>query len=709
MIGRRNRAKREASKRALEFIIQERMKKRKVVNDERDDVILYDEKEALKGASTVTIEKEPDDSEDITVEKDGDEVDDSGEYNDEEGMPVEYFAMDQKPLRDSLVASLIEQGIYPEEEKSTLEQAVAAALIDARTLTNEYCAAVPADEKWKIGLSKKEVEKLETVLVPIRDALKEETPTLAKILTANIPFDRKKTAVKYFDVLNNQEPYTFDYYRVQTMINCLLESGKDSTPEDVEMQEKALKELKKRREEQLVTPKRLLQTPRLSSEDRLRLYKQWDVLEHTDRSTDSYFAIEEGINQTLLLSKDVTDEQATTIEDTEKRLKASMKSTDLAALKRRIIQLTASDTVKTRLYEMYNRLSFLRSDSSEYSTLLEKINFALQLPYQRSIAIEKERHLKDAPQEEVAEYLYQVHQKLDAKLYGMTEIKEKLIEALNNRICKGHSTSQLALEGLPGTGKTAIGKALAEAVGRPFEKISLGGMTDASLFKGDRTVWTGSAPSIILQILKKMQYNDGVVLIDELDKLCESPRGAEVQFALLHIADYVHNKEFEDTYLQEFTHDISNIWWIYAMNSSTKLDSALIDRLDILVVKPYTHQELGIIFTSYVLPVALQAVSLQPNDYVIDKNVAKAIMNRSDLNFKDKGARVLEKVAQSFASRLNMLRKTTDRSGKTGRLKLSYQTRAPLSKPIVIDENLVTDLLRNKDFNRQEGWRGMYA
>jgi len=720
MFGRRNRPAREASKRALEFIIQEAKLKRQRVHSKEeasvDLVTLYDE------------EKEPVDSEDITLalknetetegknetegegktEGEGEEVDDSGEYNDEEGLPVEYFAQEQKPLRDSIVNTLVEQGIYPEEDKETLENAVGVALIEARSLTNEYCSAIPADEKWKIGLPLKEVEELEKILIPIRDAMKDEIPTLVKILRANIPFDRKKTAVRYFDTLNNLEPYTQEYRNQSNMINLLLATGKDSTPADVEEQEKALKTLKKQRDEHLITPKRLLQAPRLSSEDRLRLYKQWDILEHTDMSTDAYLTIEDGINQTLLLSRDVTEEQLQVIEDTEKRLKATMKSTDLSNMKRRIIQLNATELVKTRLYEMYTRLSSLRSDSSEYSTLLEKIHFALQLPYQRSIAVEKEKHLRGAPPEEVAQYLHEVRQSLDEKLYGMEEVKEKLIEALNNRICKGHITSQLALEGKPGTGKTAIGKALAYAVGRPFEKISLGGMTDASLFKGDRTVWTGAAPSIILQILKKMQYNDGIVLIDELDKVCESPRGAEVQFALLHIADYVHNTEFEDTYLQEFTHDISNVWWMYAMNSRTKIDGALLDRLDLLVVKPYTHQELAIIFTSYVLPQALTDVSLVPTDYVIDKNVATAVMNRSDINFRDKGARVLEKIAQVIASRLNMIRRTTDKNGKTGPLKLSYQLRAPLTAPIKVDEGLVRDLLDSKHFNQRETWHDLF-
>lgn len=685
--------------------IRSNMKKRRVIDEdiEGDDTAPRDTDEAEENLVEETLRE-------LNGEEDG-------EYDDKKGMPDKYFVLEQEPLRDAIVKSLLtKSNILPQKKKTELEQAISQALTDARFLTNEYCRAIPSDEQWKIGVDENEIKVCEEILKPIREAMKEELPNLPKILKSNIPFDRKKTAVRYFDMFNNVEPYSTDYYKYQFMINQLIEDGKDVTMEDVNKQERVLKDVKKQERQERITLARVLQCEGLAPEDRLRIYRLFAELEVTDKPSAQYTYLEKVINQELASAikfarVDIQSQNLTELQLLEKRLKENAATDELSILKRKILNLQATEEIKRHLYGMYTRLTLLRTDTSEYGWVLEKLNFALSLPYDRSIVLEEELRLKTAPPSEVDAYLAKVRRRLDEKLFGMEKVKERIIEQLNNRICGATSSSVLALEGVPGTGKTAILEALAYATGRPCQKISLGGSSDSSILKGDRTVWSGAAPSIILQILKKMGYNDGLVLIDEIDKVCDSARGAEVEHALLHILDYAHNKTFEDAYLQEYTHDLSKIWFICSFNNRKKISAPLLDRLDILVLKPYVYREIAIIFEKYILPKIFSALKIPVDTYVICEGAAEGIMNRSDVNCEGKGARTLDKLGYIVASRVNILRRTLGASNESS-LKLSYRLRKPLvnaENKIIIDAALIRDVLNGVacDDDGHMAWRSM--
>jgi ATP-dependent Lon protease len=140
-------------------------------------------------------------------------------------------------------------------------------------------------------------------------------------------------------------------------------------------------------------------------------------------------------------------------------------------------------------------------------------------------------------------------------------------------------------------------------------------------------------------------------LFDEIDKL-SGHKGKQVQHALLHITDFTQNKEFQDLYINEFSHDLSNLWFIFAMNESNDLDSALLDRMNILDIHPYSVNEKKIIVEDFVLPKTLKEIGMKSSD-IIMKNEAIEYFVKS---FDTPSIRPLEKYLFSLLSDINLLK-----------------------------------------------------
>ena len=325
----------------------------------------------------------------------------------------------------------------------------------------------------------------------------------------------------------------------------------------------------------------------------------------------------------IIQSACASPDEVTMLEEAEKQVRPKDVSSK-AALKRRILLLGASDRVKSVLLGMYNRMDSMMVDSQEYTHLFDKLRWAVSLPYTKCVM--PEISLKGAADADIAAFCQHVHTELDAALYGMQHVKEHILQIINNRIRNGSNRSIMALKGAPGVGKTAIAKAMAAAMNLPFDKISFGGMTDASMIKGSDSHWLGSAPSIILQMLSRMQCANGIILFDELDKTNNTSRGVEIQHALLHILDHTQNNEFQDSYLSEIPHDLSNVWFMVAFNDDT-FDPALRDRLDIIEIPAYTRSERATIAIDYVMPHMLKELGLGPQDVTLPLDAAKTLVN----------------------------------------------------------------------------------
>jgi len=485
----------------------------------------------------------------------------------------------------------------------------------------------------------------------------------------------------------------------------LDQAWKSTVPEDdVKMLEPKLKKLRISIDEDVPTLPKIL-SANTTEKNKKKALELFDILNNTPNYTVDYIQIRDDINS-LIHGKFVKDDQVLLqqVEEEEKRLignESHIQGSD--ELKMKVYSLQSNDSVKAKLYEMCNRLSSLPKDQTEYSNLRDKIKWAISLPYNK-MKFPTNDISNNTPQE-IGAYCDKIYKNLDSKLYGMKNVKQRIIQILNNRISNPTTKSMIGLKGPAGVGKTAIAKALSESLEMPFERISLGGMEDPSVFKGTDNSWVGASPSILLHILRRMKYSNGIVLFDEIDKISKSEKGKAIQYTLLHITDYIQNSEFHDQYLSEFPHDLSNIWFMFAMNDENWLDPLLKDRIDIINVSAYSKDDMCEIIQRHILPLTIKNIGLEENSIKITTSACQHLINLLGVSIKGEGLRIIEKEIYLMVSKINLLKIST----YTPSIELDFNVSDFEGLPYTITTKNIQSLYSRKIVNTNPSYLNMYS
>ncbi|MBL6874808.1 MAG: endopeptidase La [Flavobacteriales bacterium] len=224
--------------------------------------------------------------------------------------------------------------------------------------------------------------------------------------------------------------------------------------------------------------------------------------------------------------------------------------------------------------------------------------------------------------------------------FGLEEVKKRIIEHLAVLKLKGDMKSPIiCLYGPPGVGKTSLGKSIAEALGRKYQRVSLGGLRDEAEIRGHRKTYIGAMPGRIIKAIKKAESSNPVFVLDEIDKVTRDSHG-DPSSALLEVLDPVQNEQFHDNYL-ELEYDLSKVLFVATANSLSTIQPALRDRMEVIEISGYTIEEKVKIAQKHLLPRQLKAHGVGKSKLVLSDTVLEKIV---DQYTRESGVRGLEKM-----------------------------------------------------------------
>ena len=335
---------------------------------------------------------------------------------------------------------------------------------------------------------------------------------------------------------------------------------------------------------------------------------------------------------------------------------------DIAELKDELRQANLPESVQKEVDRELKRLSRMSPNAADFQVSRGYLELVAELPW--NVITEDNLELQAA--KEV----------LDEDHFGLDDVKERILEALAVLLLNPETkASILCFVGPPGVGKTSLGQSIARAMGRKFERMSLGGLHDEAELRGHRRTYIGAMPGRILQAVRRCGVRNPVLMLDELDKMGRDYRG-DPGAALMEILDPAQNKEFRDNYLN-LPFDLSKVFFITTANTLEGIPRALIDRMEVLELTGYSELEKVEIARRFLIPRQQENAGLKPEQLELtDEGLRLAIQRYT----REAGVRELERTIGRLARK---------------RAKDSLLNE-PQTEPI--DESSVTDMLGPERF-----------
>lgn len=290
-----------------------------------------------------------------------------------------------------------------------------------------------------------------------------------------------------------------------------------------------------------------------------------------------------------------------------------------------IDKMPVEDDIKEKLMKEADRMERMNPQSPDYNVLLNYFEWITALPY--GIYTEDTVDLKRA------------RKVLDDSHFGMEKVKDRILEYLSVFELTGRIQGNiLCFVGPPGVGKTSIARAIAEALGRKFVRMSLGGLKDESEIRGHRRTYIGAVPGRIVSNIRRAGTMNPVFLLDEIDKMASDYRGDPTS-AMLEVLDESVNSTFQDNYL-DIDFDLSQVMFICTANNAEDIPAPLYDRLEIIELESYTPYEKKQIAIKHLIPKELEKNGLTKKMLKINPSVISEIISEYTL---ESGVRSLER------------------------------------------------------------------
>lgn len=316
----------------------------------------------------------------------------------------------------------------------------------------------------------------------------------------------------------------------------------------------------------------------------------------------------------------------------------SPEGSELRLLEQRVKEAELPAMANLEAERELQRLERLPAASLEYQVTRSYLEFILELPWNQ---VSEERI-----------ELKQARQILDEDHHGLTQVKERILEhlAVMKLNPQAHAPI-LCFVGPPGVGKTSLGQSIARAIGRQFQRMSLGAMHDEAEMRGHRRTYVGAMPGRILQAIRRAGVKNPLLMLDEVDKMGRDFRG-DPAAALLEILDPEQNDLFRDNYL-DLPFDLSKVFFITTANTLDAIPQPLLDRMEVLRLPGYSREEKLEIATRYLVPRQFERAGLPEGSLVLPKETLDRVAARYT---REAGVRELERcigrIARKFALQL---------------------------------------------------------